>query len=181
MKKIALILLLVCSEAAFGQSTFVPVPVAFPHIVAGGDPSGTNYVTILQIVNNNSASTTGHISLFGDSGAPLGFLFDGQGPLSTLDVKVDPGQTREIRLTLAGPITPGWRQITYTPSDALTTVILQFRSGDALLSEVGVEPLSSPLDSTDLAAETSPTLNTGIAIANPDTVKAYLLASLWDP
>jgi hypothetical protein len=34
---------------------------------------------------------------------------------------------------------------------------------------------------TDLAAETSPTLNTGIALANPDTVPAYLLASLWDP
>src|SRR5262249_47931480 len=138
MKKIALVLLLLCSHMAFGQTNFVPVPIAFPHLAAGGDPAGTNYVTLLQIVNNNSASTTGHITLFGDSGSPLGFLFDGQGPLSTLDVKVDPGQTREIRLTLNGPVTSGWMQISYTPSDALTTVILQFRSGSTLLSEIGV-------------------------------------------
>jgi hypothetical protein len=72
-------------------------------------------------------------------------------------------------------------QISYTPSDALTTVILQFRSGSTLLSEIGIKPLPEPMAATDLAAETSQTLNTGIAIANPDTVKAYLLASLWDP
>src|SRR5215471_20642366 len=181
MKKLGVILLFLWSDLALAQTTFVSVPVAFPHVVAGGDPAGTNYVTILQIINNNSVSTTGHISLFGDSGSPLGFLFDGQGPLSTLDVKLDPGQNREIHLTLTGPVTSGWMQISYTPSGALTTVILQFRSHSTLLSEIGIKPLPEPMAATDLAAETSPTLNTGIAIANPDTVKAYVLASLWDP
>src|SRR6266481_9895011 len=100
MKKIALVLLLAWSDLAFGQTTFVPVPIAFPHVVAGGDPGGQNYVTLLQVVNNNSVSTTGHISLFADSGSPLAVLFDGQGPLSKLDLTLNPGQSREIQVTL---------------------------------------------------------------------------------
>src|SRR5215510_11915854 len=108
MKKFALFLLLLWSDLALAQTAFVAVPVAFPHVVAGGDPAGTNYVTILQIVNNNSVSTTGHISLFGDSGSALAFLFDGQGPLSALDLNLAPGQPRQIPLALTGPVTSGW-------------------------------------------------------------------------
>src|SRR6266481_2126088 len=128
MKKIAFVLILAWCDLAFGQSTFVPDTVDFPHIVAGGDPAGQNYVTLLQFVNNNSSSTKGHVSLFSDSGSPLAVLFDGQGPQSTLDIQLNPGQTRQIQLTLKGPITGGWMAISYTPSAALTTVILQFRS-----------------------------------------------------
>jgi hypothetical protein len=181
MKKISLVLLLVWSDFTFGQTTFVPVPIAFPHVVAGGDSGGQNYVTLLQVVNNNSASITGHLSLFGDTGSPLAVFFDGHGPQATLDISLVPGQTREIQVTLNGPVTSGWLEISYTPSDALTTVILQFRSGSTLLSEIGVAPSFGPLAATDLAAETNSTLNTGIAIANPDTATAYVLASLWDP
>src|SRR5436190_3454582 len=181
MKKIGLVLLLIWPGIVFAQTTFVATTVAFPHIVAGGDAGGINYVTLLQLVNNNSVSTTGHITLFGDNGSPLSVLMDGQSPLSTLDVALSPGQTREIQLTLNGPVTAGWMKIAYTPSNALTTVILQFRSGATLLSEIGVDPAFDPLSGTDFAAETSATLNTGIAIANPDTVPAYVLASLWDP
>src|SRR6266699_1299528 len=181
MKKLAILLLLVWSDFSFGQSAFVPDTVDFPHIVAGGDPAGQNYVTLLQVVNNNSSSTKGHVSLFSDSGSPLAVLFDGQGPQSTLDVQLSPGQTRQIQLTLKGPVTGGWMAISYTPSAALTTVILQFRSGTTLLSEIGVDPASDSMTSTDIAAETSPTLNTGIAIANPNTATAYVVAGLWDP
>src|SRR5579862_5475460 len=155
MKKIWLVLLFVWPDFAFAQTTFLPVPIAFPHIVAGGDPNGQNYVTILQLVNNNSSQITGHISLFGDSGSPLAVLFDGGGQQAILDVSLAPGQTRQIRLTLNGPITSGWMEISYTPSDALTTVILQFRSGSTLLSEIGVDPSLGPMAATDLAAETN--------------------------
>ena len=140
MKKIALLLFLLSCDYAFGQVNYVPVMVAFPHIAVGGDPNGQNYVTLLQLVNNNSSFTIGHVALFSDSGAPLAVLFDGQGPQSTMDVKLDSGQTRQIQITLNGIITAGWMEITYSPSDALTTVILQFRSGTTLLSEIGVEP-----------------------------------------
>ena len=180
MKKIVIALLLLCSGSAFGQSTFVAVTVGFPHIVAGGDPAGTNYITLLQLVNNNSASTTGHISLFSDSGSPLAVVFDGGAPQSTLDVHLAAGETRQIQMTLNGPVTAGWMTISYTPSGALTSVILQFRSGTTLLSEIGVDPAFGPISATDFAAETSPALNTGIAVANPDTVTASILVSLWD-
>src|SRR5437016_11114972 len=156
MKKIGLILLLVWSDLALGQSTFVPVPIAFPHVVAGGDPAGQNYATLLEFVNNNSVSTSGHISLFADGGSPLAVSFDGQAPQSTLDITLAPGQSREIRVTLSGAVTTGWMKISYTPSNALTTVIIQFRSGTSLLSEIGVDPASGPMAATDLASETSP-------------------------
>ena len=183
MKRLAIVLLFVWCDFAFGQTAFVPVTITFPQIAAGGDAGGVNYVTILQIVNSNSAPITGHVSLFADNGSPLAVLFDGQGPKSTLDIGLAAGQGREIQITLNGPVTPGWMQIAYTPSDALTTVILQFRSGATLVSEVGVQPidLDFRMSATDFVAETNPTLNTGIAIANPDTLPAYVLASLWDP
>ena len=59
MKKIGLVLLLIWPGIVFAQTTFVSTTVAFPHIVAGGDAGGINYVTLLQLVNNNSVSTTG--------------------------------------------------------------------------------------------------------------------------
>jgi hypothetical protein len=179
MKKLVLLLFLLSSGFAFGQVTYLPVTVAFPHIAVGGDPNGQNYVTLLQLVNNNSSFTTGHMAFFSDSGAPLPVLFDGQGPQSTMDVQLDSGQTRQIRLTLNGIVTAGWMEITYSPSDALTTVILQFRSGTTLLSEIGVNPAHG-ISATDIAAQTDAALNTGIAIANPDTVAAYVLVGLSD-
>jgi hypothetical protein len=182
MKKIAFLLFVLSSNFAFGQVTYIPVTVAFPQIVMGGDPGGQNYVTLLQVVNNNSAFIIGHVSLFSDNGSPLAVLFDGQGPpQSTMDLKLNSGQSRQIQITLNGSITAGWMEISYSPSDALTTVVLQFRSGTTLLSEIGINPAFNTMAATDIAAETDTALNTGIAVANPDTVTAYILATLWDP
>src|SRR5439155_26505957 len=96
MKKIVL-LLLVFGDFAFGQVTYLPVPIAFPQIAVGGDAGGQNYVTVLQIVNNNSYGTTGHLALYSDSGTALPALFDGQGPQSTMDIRLESGQTRQIQ------------------------------------------------------------------------------------
>jgi hypothetical protein len=178
---ISALILLLFANLAFGQISYSPVALAFPQIAIGGDPAGQNYVTVIQIVNNNSTSTTGHIALFSDSGSALSAQFDGQSPQSTLDVTLASGATRQIQLTTSDAITAGWMQITYTPSDALTTVILQFRSGTTLLSEVGVDPAFDTLAATDFAAETDTALNTGIALANPSTVAGFVLARLWDP
>lgn len=181
MKKVTLLSLLLSAGVAFGQVSYAPVTVAFPQIAIGGDADGQNYVTLLQVVNNNSATTTGRVALFSDNGAALAVLFDGQGPQSTIDLTLGSGESRQVKLTLNGPVSAGWMEITYSPSDALTTVILQFRAGPTLLSEVGVGPAFNTIAGTDLAADTDTTLNTGIAIANPSTATAYFLARLWDP
>jgi hypothetical protein len=178
---IALIMFLAFADVSWGQVTFSPVPLAFPQIAVGGDTAGLNYTTLIQIVNNNSASTTGRITLYSDSGSALAVLFDGQAPQSTMDFTLVPGATRQIQLTLNGDVTAGWMLINYSPSDALTSVILQFRSGTNLLSEVGIDPASDTFGTTDFAAETDTTMNTGIALANPSTATAYVLARLWDP
>lgn len=179
MKKVALLLLLV-SDVCFGQTTSLPVPVNFPQIAIGGDASGVNYVTLLQLVNNNSSPTTGHLTLHADDGSGLAALFDGQGPQSSLDISMPAGQARLIQITTNGPVASGWLEITYSPSDALTTVILQLRTGTTLLSEVGVQP-GETIPSADLAAETETNLNTGLAIANPQTIAQTVLVRLFDP
>src|SRR5688572_588785 len=138
MRKTVLLLLLLFAPPAFGQETFLPVSVRFPQIAIGGDANGANYVTLLQIVNDNSAATTGHLTLYSDSGIALPALFDRQGPYSSVDISLAPGEARQLQLTLNGAVTAGWMEITWAPSDAVTTVILQFRSGTTLLSEIGV-------------------------------------------
>jgi hypothetical protein len=61
----------VAPQLAFGQSTFPNVVLAFPQITVGGDPAGLHYVTILQIVNNNSAASNGRFELLSDNGLPF--------------------------------------------------------------------------------------------------------------
>src|SRR2546423_15112734 len=108
MKKIGLVLLLIWPGIVFAQTTFVATTVAFPHIVAGGDPGGINYVTLLQLVNNKSASTTGHITLFGGKCSPLGGVRGGQGPFFPVDGGLGPGATREVPFDLDWAGTAGW-------------------------------------------------------------------------
>src|SRR5438093_1165438 len=142
MKKMALLFLFLSLDVAsvLGQVTYLPVSVAFPHITIGGTADGINFVALLQIANNNSTFTAAHISLFADDGSALPALFDGDGPQSTMDLKLDSGQTKQIQLTRSGGITSGWMEIDWSPNDAQTSLILQFRSGTTLLSEVGVNP-----------------------------------------
>jgi hypothetical protein len=177
----AVLLFVLFSKLAYGQATSQGVSVGFPQIVVGGDPNGTNYTTILQLVNNNSAATGADISLFGDSGSPLPVSFDGQSPQATMHVVLNSGDTRQIRLTLSGDIIPGWMEIDYSPSDALATVILQLRSGSTIVSEVGVDPSFNLIGGTDFPAETDSFLNTGIAIVNASSTTGYVYAQLWDP
>src|SRR2546430_8477296 len=154
MKKIASLLFVLWAEIASGQVSYPPVTIAFPHVVAGGDPNGPHYVTLLQIVNNNSRSTTAHVALSSDSGSPVAVLFDDQGPQDTIDLKMDGGQSRQIQISIGGAITSGWMTITYSPCDALTTVLLDSFSGPTLVSEIGVDPASAVMSATDFAAET---------------------------
>jgi hypothetical protein len=178
----AVLLFVLVSKLAYGQATSQGVSIGFPQIVVGGDPNGTNYTTILQFVNNNSATTAADISLFGDSGSPLPVSFDGQSPQATMHVVLNSGETRQIQLTLSGNIIPGWMEIDYSPSDALASVILQLRSGSTIVAEVGVDPKSSLIGAADFPVETDSFLNTGIAIVNAsNTTTGYVYAQLWDP
>jgi hypothetical protein len=70
--------------------------------------------------------------------------------------------------------------IIYNNSDDATTVIIQYRAGTSVLTEVGINPFYQELPSTDFAVETGPNLNAGIAIASP-TVAGSVIVGLWDP
>jgi hypothetical protein len=180
-KLLSLSVFLALSAPAFSQVTFSSVNVLIPHVDVGGDPNGLNYVTVVQVVNDNSADTNGHLVLFADSGAPLSASFNGQTAQSTFDFTVPSGATKEFQISLNGAVTPGWMQITYTPSDAQTTVLIQYRSGTPVITEVGVNPASSPIAGTDFPAETDTNLDTGIAVANTTTASEAILVRLWDP
>jgi hypothetical protein len=166
---------------AFPQVSFQSVPVLVPHIDVGGDPNGLNYVTLIQAVNDNSADTNAHVMLFADSGAALSASFNGGAPQSTFDFAVPSGATKEIQISLNGAVTPGWMTITYTPSEAETTVLIQYRSGATVITEVGINPTFNSMASTDFPAETDTNLDTGIAVANTTTVSEAILVRIWDP
>jgi hypothetical protein len=177
-----LVFLTVSTAPAFSQAVFSSVGVMIPHIDVGGDPNGLNYVTVVQAVNDNSADTNGHLQLFSDSGAPLSASFNGQAVQSTFDFTVPSGATMQFQIALNGAaVTPGWMQITYTPSDAQTTVLIQYRQGTSVITEVGVNPAFNLLRSTDFPVETDTNLDIGIAVANPTTASQIILARLWDP
>jgi hypothetical protein len=167
-------------QFAFGQSTFQGVTLAFPQLAVGGDPAAAHYVTILQIVNNNSAATSGHFELLSDSGTPFQVLVDGAGPQASFDVGLAPGETRQIELSSSGDVASAWMAATYTPAHALTAMIIQYRHGASVRSEVGVEPALQTLLETDLAFDNDSALNTGIALGNPSLSPGYVLARLWD-
>src|SRR5262245_26031250 len=115
MKKPLLLMLLLCANFAFSQQPpSIPVSVDFPQIAIGGDAAGANYATLLQVVNNNSVPTTGHVVLYANDGSRLAAVFDGQGPQTSIDIPLAAGQAREIRLTASGPVTAGWMEITYS-------------------------------------------------------------------
>src|SRR5262249_42300531 len=144
----------------------------------------------VQLVNNNSANIAGHLTLFSDSGAALPASFDGQAPAAALDFNIDSGAVKQIQISMSGAITSGWMQIGFTPADAQTAVIIQYRAGASVLSEVGVnESDGQRLNSclwvcgTDFSAEsdTANGLNTGIAIVNPNSTANGALVRLWDP
>src|SRR3954464_3052932 len=108
MRKTILMLLL-CANFAFGQQTSsIPVSVDFPQIAIGGDADSANYITLLQVVNNNSIPTIAHVALYANDGSGLAARFDGQGPQTSMDISLAAGQAREIHLTGSGAVTPGW-------------------------------------------------------------------------
>jgi hypothetical protein len=181
MKKAVLLLfILLCTVPTFAQVAFAPVTLQFPHIVVGGDPGGLNYVTIVQAVNNNSTFSLGHISVYSDTGTPMTASFDGGAPSTTDDFEVDSGSTRQIVISSTGAVAVGWISIIYNNTDDPTTVLVQYRAGTSVLTEVGINGFYQPITFTDFAVETGPSLNAGIAIANPNPA-AWVLVRLWDP
>jgi hypothetical protein len=180
MKKTTLLLLvLFCALPAFAQPTFTPTNVWFPHIDIGGDPNGLHYLTLVQASNNTSSFTTGTLVVYSDSGTQMSVSFDGQTPATSLQFELDSGTTRQIQISATGGITAGWVQITYLPAAAETNVILQYLSGSSVLTEVGIPANFGQISSTYFPVETNANLNTGIAIANPNSAAA-VLAQLTD-
>lgn len=154
---------------------------SFPQIAVGGNANSWHFVTIVQMVNNNSSSTTAHAELISDAGTAFPVLIDGAGPQSTADITLSPGASRQLRLTRTGTLVSGWLRVTYSNNQALTAVLLQYRNGNSLVSEVGVDPVSAATLSTDFGVENGPVLNTGLALGNPSSSPSHVLAQLWDP
>lgn len=181
MKKTALLLfVLFCAAPAFAQLTFTPTNVWFPHMDMGGDPGGLHYVTLVQAANNTSSFSIGTLVVYSDSGTQQSVSFDGQAPATSLQFTLNSGATRQIQISATGSITAGWVQITYSPAASETNVILQYLSGSSVLTEVGIPANFGQMSSTYFPVETNlPSLNTGIAIANPNGAAA-VLAQLTD-
>lgn len=181
MRKAAFLLFALLSAApAFAQAGFKSTNVWFPNMDVGGDPNGPHYDTLVEASNNTSSFLTGVLTVYSATGTAVPVSFDGQAPAASLNFELDSGVVREIQISSTGEITQGWIQITYTPNLAETTVIVQYLGGSSILSEVGINPffnnmtnfLSGPATVFPVETNLSSNLNTGIAIANPNTAQA---------
>jgi hypothetical protein len=189
MRKAAFLLFaLFCAAPAFAQVGFKSTNVWFSNMDVGGDPNGLHYVTLVDASNNTSSFSTGVLTVYSATGTAMPVSFDGQAPAASLNFELDSGVVRQIQISSTGEITQGWIQITYTPNLAETTVIVQYLGGSSILSEVGINPFFNNMTDTTLGPATvfpvetnlSSSLNTGIAIANPNTaqvVRVQLLSA----
>ncbi|HEY2381829.1 MAG TPA: hypothetical protein VGK48_11680 [Terriglobia bacterium] len=172
MKRTALLLfVLFCAAPAFAQVAFMGQNTWFPNVDVGGDPNGLHYVTLVQASNNTSSFITGTIQVFSASGAALPVSYDGGANATADSFELDSGVTKQIQIGLSGAITQAWVQITSSPNFAETTVIVQYLAGSSVLTEIGINPFfqGAELPSALFPVETSANLNTGIAIANPNS------------
>ena len=189
MRKAAFLLFaFFCAAPAFAQVGFKSTNVWFPNMDVGGDPNGLRYVTLVEASNNTSSFSTGVLTVYSATGTAMPVSFDGQAPAASLNFEMDSGVVRQIQISSTGEITQGWIQITYTPNLAETTVIAQYLGGSSILSEVGINPFFNSMTDTTLGPATvfpvetnlSSSLNTGIAIANPNAaqvVRVQLLSA----
>jgi hypothetical protein len=188
MRKAALFLfLLFCAAPSFAQVGFRSSNVWYPNMDVGGDPGGLHYVTLVEASNNTSSFLTGVLTVYSAGGTAMEVSFDGQAPAASLNFELDSGVVRQIQVSSAGDITQGWIQITYTPNLAETTVIVQYLAGSSILSEVGISPFfntmtntfSGPATAFPVETDLSSNLNTGIAIANPNTAAQVVMVQLF--
>jgi hypothetical protein len=184
MRTAALLLfMLFIASPAFAQVGFQPTNVWFPNMDVGGDPNGLHYVTLVEASNNTSSFLTGVLTVYSATGAAMSVSFDGQAPATSLNFELDSGVVRQIQISSTKEITNGWIQITYTPNRAETTVIVQYLVDSSILSEVGINPFFNNMTNTTLGPATvfpvetnlSSNLNTGIAIANPNTAQVVMV------
>src|SRR5262249_44118256 len=127
MRVSALVILLLSATVAFGQTASIPEAFVVPQVAIGGDADGLNYVTLLQLANNNSATINGRLAILSDTGTAVSAIFDGQAPQTTLDITLASGEARQIQITFSGIITAGSLVMTFSPAGPLATVILQVR------------------------------------------------------
>jgi hypothetical protein len=150
---IALLFILLSTDLAFGQAASVPVPVFFPQLAMGGSADGQNYDTIIQIINHNSTSITGHVALFSDTGSPLAVSFDGQSPQSAADITLASGAARQIQLTLLATL-PVAESGMYRPSITGLRITGTNRSG---------AQVSFQIDFTDFDSDIATTSSTSVS------------------
>lgn len=178
-KTVSWLFVLFCAAPTFAQVGFQSKNVWFPNLDVGGDPGGLHYVTLVEASNTTSSFLTGVLTVYSADGTAMSVSFDGQAPEASLSFELDSGVARQIEISSTGDITQGWMQITYTPNLAETTVIVQYLAGSSILSEVGINPFLNNMTDTTLGPATvfpvetnlDSNLNTGIAIANPNTAQ----------
>ncbi|MFI5174829.1 MAG: IPT/TIG domain-containing protein [Terriglobia bacterium] len=147
--------------------------IFFADIVHGGGTSP--FQTIIQLFNASDQGVTATLSIFQDNGAPYNVgLKDSQtgnalNPTSpgVFSLSIPARGVKAFATTGTQSVQAGWVQLASTSSKLNGNVVFQQLDGSGnLLSQTGVAN-SPALSSLTGFLEKSPTVNTGIALANP--------------
>ncbi len=150
--------------------------LAFPQIADGGN--GASWRTTFNLANRSTVPSSATISFWNDDGSPLALSIQGQAS-SQLTVSLPALGTLKIQTEGGGALKTGWALVQSDQSLSGVAIFSYFDGAGHFVDEVGA-PSSLDFGSMSLFAESSGSVNTGIALANPNSEPADVTLTLRD-
>ena len=143
---------------AFGQMT-----ASLPQVAFGG--GYTTFITVRDVVSLRQNIT---ISLYNDRGDSLPASFDGAAPVGVFTTVLEHDTTRVLALTGTGPAQAGWASVrTDTGRINVSARYVLAGPGGNTIDTVAVLPSQTDRRWSVYFNRNVPSLNVGIALANP--------------
>jgi hypothetical protein len=140
----------------------------FPQVVTGA--AGQNYRTLFMLSNTGYFTVNGTIRLTRSDGTPMGVQI-GTAQSSLHSFSIPPLSTVFLEASSSGGMETGYATVTANHGLGGAAVISQYSAAGVLECEVGVGP-AQKFSHFFVFAENLSGYNTGVALANPDSVNS---------
>jgi len=157
------------SQAAAGTAGAFDHTLIFPQ-TANGSSAGTGSRSSVLLMNNTGRSASGVLLFYDDSGAPW-TLRTNLGAGNSFDFALEAGQVLRVDTDGAGALKSGWARVDSDAELSGTGTFVVSNGDGSFLSEVGIGD-SAPSSRQMIFVENGQGKYTGVAVCNPDSVKA---------